>query len=287
MRKLAFYFREAIKALKRSRLAGGVAFFSLLLFALFCSGVLVADDMLDRAQKDLLRQFEVEVFLKPGKAVQLQDVSENLRAREGVLEAVPVDKDSARVRFASNYGNELFGLLEENPLPASVVLTYNPEVVSVEWLADEATLLGNLSFVDEVVYEGELLTRLESIQGRVFFMVIIALAIVGLVSLFFSAQTVRVAVRTGDEWARVVRLVGGTERTVRRPFVVMGFLTGLGAGTTGALVVAVVITVLHGGELPAATMLIKFLILMIGTAILGMFGALAAVPTISKRQNDA
>lgn len=238
MRRLRFVLREGIRALSRAGLAGGLAILSMTVLAAYGAGTLAARDALVQARESLLARFEMEAFLLPGREEQLDDVAAWLAGREGVVEVQRVDKQLARERFAEQYGEELFDLLEENPLPVSVIVRYDPARVETAWIEREAEFVAAHEDIEDVAFEGELLQQVESLGGRVSLWLIGVAVLIAAVAMFFTVQSVRVAAQSSLSWAHAVLLVGGTIGQVRQPFIAAGMLAGLIGGALGAGAVA-------------------------------------------------
>ena len=277
MRKLFFILREATRALARAGLAGWLAILSLATLAAFGTALYGARQALEVTEQNLLSQFEMEAFLKPGRESRQQVVANWISARPGVTGVELVDKAAAAERFSEQYGGELFDLLAENPLPVSVVIHYDPSMVESSWISAEAREIGNHEDVDEVAYEGELLVRLEELGGQVGLYLVIAASVLAAVAIFLTFQSVRVAVKSGLSWARAVRFIGGTERQVRQPFIAAGMLAGLFGGLFGAGLTAVgQILLAQSGVVPPPVWTIPAGVIGV-VIVIGGIGASAAI----------
>ncbi|MFH0883087.1 MAG: permease-like cell division protein FtsX [bacterium] len=277
MRRIRFILREALRALIRSGLAGWLAILSMAAVAGFCSSVWGARQALEAAREGLLAQFELEAFVRPGREEKLHELGKWMRAREGVVEVVEVNKAMAAERFSERFGKEMFDLLDHNPLPVSLIVKYDPKVVNVKWITLEAQVLADHPDIEEVAYEGELLGKLEDLGTRLSMGLLIVAAVIAGIAIFLTFQSVRVAIRSGLAWARAVRLVGGTERQVRQPFVIAGILAGLFGGVLGAgLVGAVQFLLAQSGAVPVPQP-IALLAVLVLTMLIGALGSAAAI----------
>jgi len=287
VRRLFFIAREATRALARAGLAGWLAILSIAALAAFGTALYGARQALNVAEQNLLSQFELEAFLKPGRDDKAQELADWLKARNGVTDVRIVSRQEAAERFSEEYGGELFDLLQENPLPASVIVHYDPSVVTSDWISKEAKEIGNHPEVDDVAYEGELLAHLEELSGKLGIGLLIAAAILAAVAIFLTFQSVRVAVRSGLAWARAVRFIGGTERQVRQPFIAAGMLAGLIGGIFGAgLTAGGQVLLAQGGVVPPPVWPIPAAVTGV-VVLLGGIGASAAISRPSRRRRAA
>jgi len=126
--------------------------------------------------------------------------------------------------------------LEDNPLPASVVVTpENPDPAEVQALSQQ---LQKLDGVDEVRLDLAWLDRLQQL-AEVGQRVALALALLfGLGVLLVVGNTVRLAVESRRQEIEVVTLIGATHAFVRRPFLYSGAWYGLGGGLLALLILS-------------------------------------------------
>jgi cell division transport system permease protein len=287
IRRLTFITKEGSRALSRSGLAGWLSIFALGALAAFGTAVFVVHQSIDIAREGMLDSFEMEAFLQPGHADKLNSVAEWIEGRDGVREVLKITKDDAARRFSQQYGDDLFNLLEENPLPASVIVRYNPEIIELEWILAEAETIQLHDDIEEIAYEGELLAQLEELSKKFGIWLFIVAGVIATVALFLTFQSVRVAAKGSYAWAEAVRLVGGTDNQVRMPFIFSGTLSGFLGGVSGSgIVVAGQYLLSRGGFTHPP----EYLVIVVGTCltmIIGSLGASAAVPRIGEKRKQA
>lgn len=160
---------------------------------------------------------------------QARRIEEALIAQEGVARTRLITAAEGMTEFQQALGLEdALGGLEENPLPASVVVTpSDPSPASVEALAAELESLGG---VEEVRLDLAWIERLRHLAelGR---RVALALGVLfGGGVLLVVGNTIRLAVENRRREIEVVTLIGATHAFVRRPFLYSGAWYGLGGG---------------------------------------------------------
>ena len=143
----------------------------------------------------------------------------------------------------SGFGDVLSGL-NENPLPAVIVVTPNSEILNqVRALVEE---LGSLNKVDSVQYDFDWLQKLYEILNlaqRLTLMLGVLLAFgVALV----VGNTVRLVIENRRDEIVVVKLVGGTNSYVARPFLYTGLWYGVGGGLLATVLVLSAQLVMQG-----------------------------------------
>jgi cell division transport system permease protein len=231
---------------------------------------------------------DLTVYLKPHlpdhDATQL---AERIGARGDVASArlVTAAEGLAEFRRWSGLGAALEALTD-NPLPASVVVrpritegSGDPAAVGV--LADA---LRALPGVDQVQLDTEWVRRFTAILDALRRAVAVVALLLGLAVLLIVGNTIRLDIDARRAEIEVIKLVGGSDGFVRRPFLYGGFWYGLGGGLLAWLLVECFVLTLAGpiGRVAAAygsrfaiagPSLETSVLLLGGGALLGWIGA--------------
>ena len=167
-----------------------------------------------------------EVTLEAGQAL-----AREIEQRADIDETEFVSSTSALQEFQRKSGfGDVLSSLDRNPLPHVIeVVPANPDPIDLgklvsAWKAN--LLVGNVS-VD--------LQWLERLFALLVFAerLVTALAIVlGLGVMLIMGNTIRLAIENRRQEIEVIKLVGGTDAFVRRPFLYLGFWYGLGGAVT-------------------------------------------------------
>ena len=173
---------------------------------------------------------QMSAYLKPG--VQPQAVTglvAKWQARAEIARVDPVSPEQGLQEFAQQTGlSGLLGGLSNNPLPW--VILVQPSNTDADALtALQATLAAD-PLVDEVRIDMAWLERLQQVMalGQRFALGLGVL--LGLGMLLAIGNTLRLAIENRRDEILVVKLVGGTDAFVRRPFLYTGLWYGLGGG---------------------------------------------------------
>jgi cell division transport system permease protein len=166
------------------------------------------------------------------------DMAQEIEARGDVAQVELITRDDALEEFraASGFGDAL-DALGENPLPhALVVRPTSEELRNVEALA---AYLENLPETDFVQLDTAWVERLRGILQLGERFVAIASALLGLAVLVVIGNTIRLEINNRREEIVVMKLVGGSDGFIRRPFLYLGLWYGL-FGALGATVLILV-----------------------------------------------
>jgi len=149
-----------------------------------------------------------------------------LEARDDVTRVTVIPREQALAEFQSYSGfGAALDALEENPLPNALVV--RPAVDSreqIQLLADE---LQALEETDVVQVDTAWVERLRSILVLVSRIVDLATVLLGLAVVLVIGNTIRLEINNRRTEIEVVKLVGGSDAFIRRPFLYMGLCYGL------------------------------------------------------------
>lgn len=154
-----------------------------------------------------------------------QELSENVNIEKVEL----ISKQQAIDEFQQQTGlEEALKALPSNPLPAVIIIT--PKALDQATINKLQQQLQERTEVDRAELDMQWLERLMAILklGERFVFGIAVLLITAL--LLVIGNTIRLAIENRRTEIEVIKLVGGTDGYIRRPFIYMGTLYGLVAG---------------------------------------------------------
>jgi len=191
---------------------------------------------------------QLTVYLKqPTTPEQARKVQQGLDARDDVLSAKLVSPEEGLREFEAMSGfGEALQALKDNPLPYAITVRPAPlfdSPAAMEALADE---LKTLPEVDIVQADTEWVRRLDAILGALAQVVRVLAVLLGLGVVVIVGNTIRLDINNRREEIEVVKLVGGSNAFVRRPFLYSGAWYGLGGGLLAVLLVSAAVALLAG-----------------------------------------
>jgi cell division transport system permease protein len=169
-----------------------------------------------------------EVTLKSGQAL-----AREIEKRDDIEETVFVSSTTALKEFQRRSGfGDVLSTLDRNPLPHVIeVVPVNPNPIDLGKLVSawEANLL-----VDNISVDLQWLERLFALLVFAERLVTALAIVLGLGVMLIMGNTIRLAIEGRRQEIEVIKLVGGTDAFVRRPFLYLGFWYGLGGAVTAA-----------------------------------------------------
>jgi len=164
------------------------------------------------------------------------EISDRLLTHPEVSATQYISASAALEEFKVQSGfGEIVESLEENPLPAIVLVS--PQSQSIDDVTALVTEFENLTSVASAVVDIQWLQRLYALlelaeRGIVAISIVLAMSVALIVG-----NTIRLAIESRRAEIEVVKLVGGTDAFVRRPFLYTGAWYGFGGGMLAWLMV--------------------------------------------------
>lgn len=209
------------------------------------TGLFVLLSNLDRAAGGVKPQAELTLFMK-------NSVSEP-QGRE-LAAKLAKESDIADVRFISRTEGigklEAAGLaditagLPDNPLPHTLVIKPKDESpTALEALGERIKALPE---AERVLLDTEWIKRLTALMVLGQDMVFMLAAMLGLALAAITANTIRLQIYAQQDEIEVARLIGATDRFIRRPFLYFGGIQGLVGGFAGWGLVMIGLQLIEG-----------------------------------------
>jgi cell division transport system permease protein len=169
---------------------------------------------------------------------RLRELEAEMGARQDVSKTRVISREEALDEFRTLSGfADVLASLQENPLPDLILVTPDAALDGPAVSALRVELQGN-SDVAEAVLDMEWLQRLNSLMAlsRRLVLAIGCMLVVGV--MLILGNTIRLAIESRRDEIVIVKLVGGSNGFVRRPFLYTGLWYGVGGGVLAALLVS-------------------------------------------------
>lgn len=166
----------------------------------------------------------------------VESLQSQLQEREEVDAVVHIEPEEALEEFRAYSGlGRVLDDLEQNPLPH--VLLINPAITDPEALQALRDNIAEDAAVAEVRLDMQWVERLQQIMQLAARGVLALGMLLALGVLLAIGNTIRLAIENRRDEILVVKLVGGTDAFVRRPFLYTGLWYGIGGGVLSLLLV--------------------------------------------------
>lgn len=251
--------------------------------------LLLALDNLDALGQNWDGGARITLFLdKRARPEAIDGLRRQLEGNPAVRQLVYISPQQALQDFERESGlGQALRLLDSNPLPASLQLTPAASLGPAQ-LVELGERLGREALVDDVVFDREWVERLHRLLQLGSQLVWSLGGLLSLGVLLVIGNTIRLAIENRRDEVIVVKLVGGSNAFVRRPFLYTGLWYGLGGGLLGLVLVLLLKGVLGSGVTALADAYGSqfrlagpdaglVALLLLGGALVGWLGAWLAV----------
>ncbi len=234
---------------------------------------------------------QISVFLNRNiRTSQAQKLKSDIQNWPDVISVHYISREQALIEFQelSGFGDALKAL-NTNPLPS--VFIVKPKLSSTS--DEQATQrllnkLRNLKQTDKAQLDMQWVRRLYAIMNIVERGVLILSFLLALAVLLVVGNTIRLAIQNRYKEIVVMKLIGGTDAFIRRPFLYTGFWYGLFGGIIAWLLVSFALlsisqpleklTMLYQNQFELANISFLTVLILLGISIfLGLAGSWFAV----------
>ena len=294
LRRHAYSFFSSIGALLRQPLVSLMTISVLAIALCLPLGLYTALDNLREISRDWERLDSISVFLDQTQGEeQARRLASGLSTWPAVLSVDPISPAAGMHELAGQTGLNAVDIapdwideLSESANPLPWTLEVSPMVdVDVAVLAEEIRALEG---VDLVIVDLAWLQRLDALLAVFARLVELLAVLFSAAVLFVIANNIRADIQSRHEEIEVMALVGATPAYVRRPFLYSGLWMGLFGAVLAWLMLLAGLELLKGpmqslaltygspAQLAAPPMVLV-IAMIIGSGLLGIFGAALAV----------
>lgn len=228
MSKVIYLFREGIRNLWRHKLTAftaiGSVFFSLLIIGTFIIIKQNSYQLIDYVRS----KYKIEVFFEDNVTNEdAQLIVDQIKELDGVQSITVITKEDALKIYQEQFDENLIDIFGYNPLPNSAVINIDKHrntEIDVEPLI---TNLEKIPNVDEVVYEGTLIRRVEYFYKTA--VKIISYIAIGLliITIIVISNTIKLSVYAKQDLIQNLKSIGATKLFIKTPFIIEGILDGI------------------------------------------------------------
>ncbi len=251
------------------------------------TGLYLLVSNLDRASSGLAEHSEITVFLKPKiETATALSLAETLRNEPAIRKVRFVSREDGLLELRRSGLDDVLTSLGSNPLPHSLVI--EPIQTSVEQIRRLDQRLRQRPEIDTVASAEAWARRIEALLGFGIGLTWMLGTVLALSLAAITGNTIRLQIYARRDEIEISRLIGATDRFIRRPFLYFGLLQGTLGGLAALILSGVAILWLNQSVAELATTYGSSFrlanldasvsaLLLIGSALLGLAGAWLSV----------
>ena len=203
---------------------------ALVLFLLGLLGILVVNAKF--ISDEFKEKVVLTIYLEDAtKAVEINQLKNSLILAEYVKKTQFISKDAAADFMKNEYGENFLDEVGYNPLKNSIEVNLLAEYVTAKRLDSLSDKALQKNFVEDVKYDKDLVTLMNSNVKRLSLWIFIICGIFTLIAVLLINSSIRLAVYSKRFSIKTMQMVGATKSFIRRPFVWhnirLGILGGL------------------------------------------------------------
>jgi cell division transport system permease protein len=227
--------REALIAFRRAPLLSALSI-TTIAFSLFAFGLfgLVALNIRS-ALRTVEERVEIRAFIAEGTPIEaVAAAMEDVHAFPEVAAAQYVSQEDALIKARRELG-EFSDVFESDFLPASIEVRMKPGFGDPETVGAVAARMRTYPFVDDVRFGEEWVAKLHRIRTIATVVGIVLGLAFAAVAVIIIGATIRMTVLAREREISIMQLVGATDRFIRAPFLIEGFVKGILGGALALL----------------------------------------------------
>ncbi len=192
------------------------------------AGLFVTLDQAEQISSDFDNISQISLFMKKNITEQeVQVLKVELESLTEITQIKTINRKTALEEFKQNSGfGDALKALKNNPLPHLLIIYPNLDHQSPTQIDDLVKRLKKIKQVDIVQMDVQWLKRLYAIIHIAQRGVLIIASLLVLAVLLIIGNTIRLAIENRRNEIVVMKLIGGTDSFIRRPFLYTGFWYG-------------------------------------------------------------
>ena len=233
--QFGYVIREGFSGFKRAKLSMFAAVFTICVSLLLLSFFAILFLNINGLVTSLREKVEMEAFLNDQVSPdQITEVKGQVEMLEGVREVRYMSKEEAAKIFNEEFGEDIYKVLNFNPLPASLKIFLKDGYKTAKEAEKISDQVKSIKGVDDVIYRKQLLEMLDQ-RAMLFLWITLGVGIfITISSIILVANTIRLAIYAKRKIIQTMKLIGATRSFIRTPFLLEGFLQGLLGGAIAA-----------------------------------------------------
>lgn len=236
--RLKYSFSEAKKNVIRNGLMSVASLFTISCCLLILGVFAILSINVNHVTDQIKDQCEIQLYVNAGTAEErVSQIANEIRNVENVKEITLFTKEET-LEYAKNdmfEGNEgmLEGFEEDNPFSDSYKIVLN----DIENTAETVSELEKIADVEKVVNKQDVVNTVISFSGVIKKFTVVMMLILLVVAIVIISNTVKLTVFNRRKEINIMKYIGATDRFIRVPFLLEGFIIGLSAAVIAFMVV--------------------------------------------------
>ena len=172
--------------------------------------------------------FSVSIFFKEdAKNIEITQLQNEILMSDYVEKLKYVSKDEAVLLMKDEYGQDFIKELGFNPLVNSIDFNLKSEYVEAALLDSISKLIENKNYVDEIVYDKNLINIINDNIKRISLWLMPSIIILLIITFLVINSSIRLSIYSNRQLIKTMQLVGATKAFIRKPFIKINIFLSL------------------------------------------------------------
>ena len=199
---------------------------ALVLFLLGILGIIVINAKF--ISKEFKEKVVLTIYLEDSsKQSEINQLKNNLLLSKFVKTTKFISKESAAEFMKLEYGQDFLDEIGYNPLKNSFEVNFMADFVTTKRLDSISNQVIKKRFVEDVKYDKDLVSLVNSNVNRISFWILITCGIFTLIAVLLINSSIRLAVYSKRFSIKTMQMVGATKKFIRKPFILRNILLGI------------------------------------------------------------
>lgn len=233
-----------------------------------------------RWEKQLRQEVRMQVyFIRDLDIETLNKALAIVETDEAVAEAIYIDPKVAAEKLEQDLGESFVEFLGYIPLPPAMDVRLKSKFGNSGMLVEIANRLENVDGVAEVIWQDELLVKIEKTINKLMLPLLALAGICLFIALALMNNTVRLTVFARRFLIRNMQLVGARPGFIRRPFLHQGLVLGISSGLLSFAIIVLALSFFKGPLGSTAFLLEPIYLIYIAAGLTFIGGGLGVLST--------
>jgi cell division transport system permease protein len=233
-----------------------------------------------RWEKQLRQEVRMQVYFMRDLDIEtLNKALAIVETDKAVAEAIYIDPEVAAEKLEQDLGESFVEFLGYIPLPPAMDIRLKSKFGNSGKLKEIATRLENVDGVAEVIWQDELLAKIEKTINKLMLPLLALAGVCLFIALALMNNTVRLTVFARRFLIRNMQLVGARPGFIRRPFLHQGLVLGISSGLLSFALIVLALSVLKAPLGSTAFLLEPLYLIYIAAGLTFLGGFLGVLST--------
>lgn len=235
--KIRYAFSEARKSIVRNGLMSFASLFTIACCLLILGVFAIITVNVNHVADQIKDQCEIQVYINTQASDQrVDEIGDEIERIDNIKDITLVTKEEtleyAKKEMFADKEDMLAGFDEDNPFADS----YKVVLMDIKSTAEAADRIGKIEGVDTVINKQDVVNTVLSLSGTVRIFSVVIMVILLMIAMVIISNTVKLTVFNRRREINIMKYIGATDRFIKVPFVLEGFIIGFLAAVVAFLV---------------------------------------------------